>query len=180
MKEYSIITYDLTAMSYPELPYRDFNINCITFYIGVYLYNKQGELLVVDDPSESDHIQDCYWYKDGNIKQAEYRSNIYYDVLQTLNGQVSQTEGIKLINQDNLYFKLREFKQIDHAVIKITDVDLYYKMREVDSIPILDFVPFKLSVDDACKLICDNFANFNNSDNLPIINKFGGYKFWWL
>lgn len=181
-KRYGVLEFDMTFLADPNIRYGKIDVNMVSYYISPCIYNKHGDLLVTTNPtdSKSDEVSlPCYWMsKDGAIKSADYNSGIFEQLMDQVDMYFDQMSEFSISYRLGSDF-LKQFSEFKSVDFNITDADVFYDTKQafMDYKNVAEQVPFDVTPDQITGMVVNNPANFDNSDNKPVLNKADAWEF---
>lgn len=174
LNDYGVLMSDVCLNADPEFDVDKVHAESITYWLSALMYDASGNLLAVKKSDFDEDTKNCGFAtelplygvgSDGAVNKTSYKSNMVFDLYNLVDAKVNKERGISYKISDGLISWFHKYGDL-RAVIHIADAQIDH----VDST--------EIGVKKANKIVHDNFAKFDNSDNTPsVLNTGIGYKF---
>lgn len=174
LNDYGLLMSDVCLTADPEFDVSGVKLESITYWLAALMYDANGNLLVVKKSDfDEDNKKHGFATKlpvygvgsDGAVNKTIYKSNIVFDLYNLVDAKVNKERGISYKISDGLVSWFHKYGDL-RILIHIADAQIDHG----DST--------EIGVKKTNKIVHDNFAKFDNSDNTPsVLNAGIGYKF---
>lgn len=175
LNDYSVLMSDVCLTADPEFDVDNAHVESITYWLAALMYDSNGDLLTVkksdfeEDAKNHGFATKLPVYGVGNggaVNKTSYKSSIVFDLYDLVDARVNKECGISYKISDSLISWFHKYGDL-RVLIHIVDAQIdHWDSTE------------EIGVKKANKIVYDNFAKFDNSDNTPSVLNVGiGYKF---
>lgn len=174
LNDYGVLLSDVCLSADPEFDVDNVKLESITYWLAALMYDANGALLAV---KKSDFDEDTKNHgfatklplygvgSGGTVNKTGYKSNMMFDLYDLVDARVNKERGISYKISNGIVDWFHKYGDL-RTVVHIADAQIDHG----DST--------EIGAKKANKIVHDNFAKFDNSDNTPsVLNTGIGYKF---